>query len=129
MPRYKKIVLDKKQVETVEKLARLHITAEEIADFLEIDRATFFRVKKRQPEVAAAFEKGKTSLKIAAMNTLAKKIQQEDLTATIFYLKTKCGFREKSDIDISNSDGSLKPNVIKLVAGVAKNEKAKDEKK
>ena len=43
------------------------------------------------------------------------------MTAAIFYLKTQGGWRETQSVDLSNSDGSLNPTVIELVAVNGKN--------
>lgn len=111
----KLIVFTDEQVNQVEKLAELHLTAKQIADFMGINRDTFFAIMERQEQVRAAFNKGQASLINLASQTLAKKIEDGDLTATIFFLKTKAGWKET--LDLSNEDGTLsKPTTIKLIA-------------
>lgn len=115
----KLIVFTDEQVNQVEKLATLHLTAKQIADFMGINRDTFFAIMERQEQVRAAFNKGQASLITLASQTLAQKIKDGDLTATIFFLKTKAGWKET--LDLSNEDGTLsKPTTIKLIAGKKK---------
>ena len=117
------IVFDDEQAKKVEQYAKLHLTAQDIADLMDINRQTFFEIMDRQPEVRTAFNKGQASLKALAVKSLAQKIKDGDTTATIFFLKTKAGWKET--LDLSNSDGTFtKPTTIKLVSGSLKKKKA-----
>lgn len=88
----KTIVLSEDDITKVKKLASYHLTAEQIADVLGVARSTFFNIMNRQPEVQDAFHRGQTNLAMLAKKRLAEKISDGDLTAIIFYLKTKQGW-------------------------------------
>lgn len=50
---------------------------------------------------------GKAEAIADAATRLFKKVQEDNLTAIIFYLKTQAGWSEK--LDLSNTDGTLQP--------------------
>lgn len=110
----KAIVLTDEQIEEVEKLAADGATTEEIAGELGISERTFFEIKNRQPAVEAAYKKGKYKAKKIVRKRLWDFINSGNhdnvtLTATMFYLKTQDGWREKQDINHTSEDGTMSP--------------------
>lgn len=108
-----KTVLNKKQVEKVKELAGSH-TTKQIARYLGIGDTTFFEIKKRQPEVAEAYKLGRTrSLEFVA-SKLWEHINEGNLGAIIFWLKTqgKWGVIEKEE---SNFQLTTSKDPIKII--------------
>lgn len=87
----KKLSEDEKR--QVEKLAA-YLNAEQIADFLCISRRTFFNMLSRDDELNALYKKGSVSAIAVSANSLMSKVRAGNLTAIIFHLKTKGGWRE-----------------------------------
>jgi len=88
----RKIVLDASQIEQVEQMASAGLNLDQISDFFGFDRATFYEIRKRQPDVAHHYKKGKTQSLWRTANALMAKINEGDTTAIIFHLKTQAGW-------------------------------------
>jgi hypothetical protein len=76
-------------------------TLEEIATHFDIGMRTMDMIRERQPEVDAAYKKGAANVKLRATSKLMRyidnpELNQVNLTATIFYLKTKGGWVDAS---------------------------------
>jgi hypothetical protein len=99
-------------------LVSLHATVgtthETIADILGIHKETLY--KYYTPELKQAREKANATIGGALFN----KAKGGDTTAMIFWLKTRARWRET--VDISNEDGSLKPEPVAaaVMAALAK---------
>lgn len=110
-PKGKK-TLTKKQIEQIENCAPF-LTAGQIADLLGVSRATFYEIMKRDPEVARRYKRGKAK----ALNDVASNLVQQalggNITAAIFYLKTRGGWRETDDM--AEDDGAPSSTRIELV--------------
>lgn len=89
------IVLTDEQKKMVEHLAP-YVKAEMIADSLGIGRNTFFKIVKRDPEVAILYKKGLASAVKDVSESLIEAARNGNITAMIFYLKTRGGFKETS---------------------------------
>lgn len=80
---------------------------------LNIDRKTFYDWKKKSPELSAMLDDACESLIDNAETMLLSKINDGDLTAIIFFLKTKGkkrGYIEGREIDANvTTDIDLKP--------------------
>lgn len=63
---------------------------------------------------------GRIDANAAIASTLYNKAKSGDTAAMIFWLKTRAGWREKSDVNITNDDRSLAmPTRIEIVAVAA----------
>lgn len=99
-------------------LVSLHATVgtthETIADILGIHKETLY--KYYTPELKQAREKANATIGGALFN----KAKSGDTTAMIFWLKTRARWRET--VDISNADGTLKPEPVAaaVMAALAK---------
>ena len=101
------MVITKEKMHQVEKLAAV-LTTEQIADFLGIARRTFYDEMNRNPELAAHYKSGKSKAIASVGGHLLAKAQKGDLTAMIFYLKTRAGWREtKEDIPLPDNHFSI----------------------
>ena len=105
-------VIDDKEMAQVEAMAGTGVTNEMIADYMGVSRTTWFDIKARQPEVMDAYMRGKAKTGAKVGQTIVKAALEGNMTAAIFYAKTQMHWREKSEIDVTSSDGSLTPTVI-----------------
>ena len=66
----------------------------QVADYFGISENTLRAIEKRQPEVSAAYKKGRVN-QIAGMGSnLIQLAKKGNVTANIFYLKTQAGWKE-----------------------------------
>ncbi|HDR1228844.1 TPA: LuxR family transcriptional regulator [Pasteurella multocida] len=100
----------------VEALASNGLTQQQIADALGISERTLRDRKSNSAEFAEAIKRGKAKGIAIVTNKLMEKVKAGNVTAMIFFLKSQAGWKEKQEIDLTNSDNSLKPTVIELVA-------------
>ena len=115
--------LDEEQLAQVEVMGAF-LTVEQMADYFGISRTAFFGVMERQPEVSERYKKGQAKAIGAVAQNLIMQAREGNLTAAIFYLKTKAGWKETQVVDNTSSDGSLKPVLIELVAPDLQDENA-----
>ncbi len=102
----KKITLDEAQIAQVEALSA-YLSIEQIANYFGFSEDTFYELKKRDRRVLRAYKKGKAKAIGIVASKLMKLIDQGDVTATIFYLKTQGGW----------STDSKGTNIIKISFG------------
>ena len=114
--------LSDEQIIQVESLAAF-LSIEQIADYFGIGRTTFYEIMKRQPEVSEHYKKGKAKVIANISKSLIQKAIDGDTPSIIFYLKTQAGWKEKQEIDVTSSDGSLTP-WKSITAGVAKKDES-----
>ncbi len=91
----KKITLTDDQILQVEALSA-YLSIEQIADYFGFSGMTFHEIKKRQPEVLLAYKKGKAKAIGKVARKLTTLIDEGDVTAIIFYLKTQGGWSTES---------------------------------
>ena len=103
-------------IKQVEGLAARGLTQQQIADSLGISESTLYTNKRENVDFAEAIKRGKAKGIATVTNKLFAKIEEGNLTATIFYLKTQAGWKETSVNEITSPDGSLAPTRIELVA-------------
>lgn len=96
-------------LDLVEQLSSNGATYEQIALSLGISVDTLARRRKDSAEVADAIKKGKAKGSVFVMSKLMELINEKNLGAIIFYLKTQCDWKETSVIDNVSSDGSMTP--------------------
>ena len=80
-----------------------------ISDILGIDNKTL--TKYYREELDQALARANASVGGALFNKATK----GDTTAMIFWMKTRAGWREKQEVDLTSSDGSMTPQVIERV--------------
>jgi len=102
----KKITMDEAQIAQVEALSA-YLSIEQIANYFGFSEDTFYELKKRDPRVLLAYKKGKAKAIGIVASKLMKLIDQGDVTAIIFYLKTQGGW----------STDSKGTNIIKISFG------------
>lgn len=101
MPR-QEIPIDLKKVE---EYAQVCDSEAEIALALGISQDTLTRRKKAYADFAEAIKRGKAKANVFVGGKLMQKIKDGDTTAMIFYLKSRCGWKETSRQEITGKDG------------------------
>lgn len=119
MPRPERVLTDKEK-DSVEVWA-VNLTTEQIADLLHIDRATFWRIMDRDPEVMRRYKAGVAKGMQTVTNTLMDQIGEGNTAAMIFWLKTRGKWSEKSALELTGADGGA--IVTKVVREVIDKEK------
>ncbi len=71
----------------------------------------------RQPEVKEAYRKGRSKAAAAVGGGLLQRAIAGDTASAIFYLKTRCGWRDESKFEPEKDDDD---SVQKIVIEVAK---------
>ena len=100
----KPAVLNKQDIEEVERLAAV-LTSEQVADYLCVSRRSFYNIMDRQPDVKEAYRKGRSKAAAAVGGGLLQRAIAGDTASAIFYLKTKCGWKETKTTELVGSDG------------------------
>lgn len=70
------------------------LTKAQVADYFDICENTLREVEKRQPEVSAAYKKGRVKQVASMGSNLIQMAKGGNVTANIFYLKTQGGWKE-----------------------------------
>ena len=92
------VVLTDEQVIEVGALAA-SLNTDQIADYFGINRATFYRIMERQPEVMRRYQEGKSKTIQNVGNALIQKALKGDTSSMVFYLKTQAGWKETQQIE------------------------------
>ena len=103
--------LTQEQMAQVEALAA-YLTQAQISDYFGIGERTFRDMMDRDPDISAAYKRGKAKAIGTVAQGLLQKALNGDTTSAIFYLKTQAGWRETTVIDNTSSDGTMTPQVI-----------------
>ncbi len=80
------------------------LNQKQLADHFGICSTTFRDIKKRQPEVAVAYKKGRSKMIDDVANSLYQSAMNGNTAAAIFYLKTQAGWREKDRSEIEGDE-------------------------
>jgi len=99
----KKIILDEAQIAQVEALSA-YLPIDKIAGYFGFTESTFHEIKKRQPEVLIAYNKGVAKACSFVGSMLMGFIREKEntpskLQAITFYLKTKAGWGSENKND------------------------------
>jgi len=99
----KKIKLDEAQIAQVEALSA-YLPINRIAGYFGFSETTFHEIKKRQPEVYEAYNRGVAKAYSYVGTTLMGFIREKEntankLNATMFYLRTKAGWGSENKND------------------------------
>lgn len=93
-----KIQIDLKKVE---EYAQVCDNEEEIANALGISYATLRRRKQESEQFEQAIKRGKAKANVFVGGKLMEKIRGGDTASIIFYMKSRCGWREKNDVNVT----------------------------
>ena len=102
----------------VEALAA-YLSVEQMADFFGISYSTMRRILDRDSDVLNRYKKGRSKALVAVAQGLLQQARGGNMTAAIFYLKTRGGWSTNHELTVSGSpDGSPeKPSEITITLG------------
>lgn len=90
----------------VEALAA-YLSVEQMADFFGISYSTMRRILERDADVLSRYKKGRSKALAAVAQGLLQQARGGNMTAAIFYLKTRGGWSTSHELTVSGSpDGS-----------------------
>lgn len=92
-------------LDEVEKFAQACDNEEEIAEALGISYSTLKNRKRDFAEFASAIKRGKCKANVFVGGKLIEAIKKGNITAIIFYLKSRCGWKETDRREITGKDG------------------------
>ncbi len=104
-------------VEKVEQMARVCDNEEEIALALGISYRTLQRRKKEFVEFGEAIKRGKAKANIFVGGRLMEQIKAGNIAATIFWMKSRCGWKETQRQEVTGANGAplqMAPATIEL---------------
>jgi len=102
----------------IENLAGAFFTQEEIALALDMHENTFQKMAANDPRINVAYKRGRDAVKKQAVFTLRQAMQEGDIGAACFLLKTKFGFREKDRPGENEKDSKQSEAPTKIVFSV-----------
>lgn len=91
-------------LEKVEEYAQVCDSEEEIALALGISYTTLKTRKRESDQFATAIKRGRAKANVFVGGKLMQKIKEGDTASTIFYLKTRCGWRETQKLDVTTRE-------------------------
>lgn len=98
-------------LEQVEKYAQVCDNEEEIALALGISYATLRRRKADNEQFAQAIKRGKAKANIFVGGKLMELIKKGNVAATIFYMKSRCGWRDNQPQEAENTAPAVQINI------------------
>jgi hypothetical protein len=104
---------NEEQIVQIEALGAV-LSLAQVADYFGIALNTFHAACERQPEVLERYKKGQTKAIGSVAQSLLTQAREGNLTAAIFYLKTRAGWRETQVVDNVSSDGSMTPKAKEI---------------
>lgn len=88
----------------VERLASLGLTREQIALSLGVSTSTLYNRLRDDEEFAEAVKRGEAMGISAVASKLMDQINEGNTTAMIFFLKSRAGWRESSELKVESSN-------------------------
>lgn len=112
-PKKKGETLDecKENMETIERLASLGLSIEQIANYFGLAGSTLRNIYHHKRWIQQSFTRGKSKGVAAVASELFKQIKNGNTTATIFYLKTHAGWNDEPKKDLGGDSENDKPKV------------------
>lgn len=95
-------------LQRVETYAGLGLSQDDIGLILDITGRSIRNYKQIMPELDSAYKKGQAVHKSRVTSKLWEQINANNLTAIIFYLKTKCGWRETATVEVEDKRAETK---------------------
>ena len=99
------IVFDEEKIKMVEEFASV-LTKQQICDYFKLSWNAFDNVMERQPEVEEAYLSGKAKAIASVANSLLNQALNGNVSAAIFYLKTRAGWTESSKFELTGANGA-----------------------
>lgn len=99
-----KLIMDDLKYQQIQNMAGLGLTIEQIAHYYGITPMTLYRMKRKDKEIDIRLKKGKASAIVTVSGRLMMLINEGNLSAIIFYLKTQAGWKENKNPVETDSD-------------------------
>ena len=99
----KKIEID---LAKVEQCAQICDNEEEIALTLGMSYRTLLRRKKDYVDFVAAIKRGKAKANVFVGGKLMEQVKAGNIAATIFWMKSRCGWKETQRQEVTGSNGA-----------------------
>lgn len=116
------IILDDLQIAQVEALAN-YLPIEQVAGYFNLSASDFLDLQKKDKRVLRAYRKGKVRGMCKVAKLLWQQMEAGNVTAIIFFLKTRGGWSERPLVE--TGDNAPKFKNIKLIFKGFEQEKAK----
>lgn len=99
--------IGEEEIKKIRSYAGVGLNLDQIAANIGMCRQTLWKLSKEDPRIQDAVREGQSVAALEVTNALYQEARTgKNMTATIFWLKTRLGWREKSEVDIN-----IKPNV------------------
>ena len=95
--------LNEAEISELETLAAI-LSREQIAAYFGMTEKTLSAVSERQPEVFTAYRRGKAKAVVKVASALLRAVEDGDMRAIQFFLKTQAGWTEKRYLEINQSE-------------------------
>lgn len=102
-------------ISEVERLAQVCDNEEEIALALGISYSTLRRRKRDYEQFEQSIKKGKAKANAFVGGKLMNLIKEGNVSATIFYLKSRCGWKEIERTELTGKDGKELQNPVFVI--------------
>lgn len=102
-------------ISEVERLAQVCDNEEEIALALGISYSTLRRRKRDYEQFEQSIKKGKAKANAFVGGKLMNLIKEGNVSATIFYLKSRCGWKETERTELTGKDGKELQNPVFVI--------------
>ena len=107
----------------VEEFAQVCDSEEEIALALGISYGTFQNRKRDYCDFCEAIKRGKAKANVFVGGQLMKKIKAGDTTSIIFYLKSRCGWKETQKIEADINQREIPEGLPAIYTALKKEKK------
>lgn len=101
----KQIIIPPSDIHKIESMAATGLTIEQIRNNLGYKKTTYYKNKKINAEIAEAIKRGESKGIAVATSKLFEGIQKNNLTAIIFFLKCRAGWKETNVTELTGQDG------------------------
>lgn len=107
----KRFLVTPEMIEIVRDLSGKGLTQEQMWGYFGWSQTTWYKATRENPELYEAIFSGKSKMIAHVWQTLLEQSNNGNVAATIFWLKTRAGARETNHLDVSSSDGTMKPEL------------------
>ena len=105
--------------EDIKELGKIaaYLTSDQIAEYYCIARSTLYLALERQPEAKRAISRGKIKTGVQVAKNLLQQSNEGNTTATIFYLRTRCKWKEPKQ-DVAEVDANASKDDKQIIINI-----------
>lgn len=111
------LAFTQKQIDIIEEKAA-NLNQKQIADYFLMNDRVFRRIKERQPEVEAAYQRGRAKIIEKMASACIERALGGSDSLLMFWLKTQARWSERTELDITTDEESLnnpRPLLLRFV--------------